>query len=37
MRIQFALCGSCSSKELNPYKATESPILQEILSLINRL
>jgi len=35
-RIQFTLCGSCSSEEeLNPYKATEPPVRQEILSLIN--
>ena len=35
-RIQFALCGSYSSEEeLNPYKATEPPVRQEILSLIN--
>jgi DNA-binding transcriptional ArsR family regulator len=35
-RIQFTLCGSYSSEEeLNPYKITEAPVRQEILSLIN--
>ena len=35
-RIQFTLCGSHSSEEeLNPYKVTEPPVRQEILSLIN--